>query len=260
MISSSSHNSGSHGSTMNGSRRYMLLCTFTFAALIGIVFTLLNHRSEIEMMNREQMKLQITQAMGAGLSGEEEVIEGVSASGVYSHSKRNLALKIDQITGDSVVTYNGDVPETQCPVGKYRLPSTSDLQMVRGPRTDGCIFCPRGRYGSTTRLESKQCTAACPTGRYNDRLGATSVKDCRLCPTGKFGATQGLTTPKCSGTCSAGKYSGKTGVSRASDCKDCPVGYRGWQCDSWDNTPLKPSQLNRLNSGQSVTNPDRILE
>ena len=117
-----------------------------------------------------------------------------------------------------------------------------------------------GRYGSTTRLISKQCTAPCPMGRYNDQLGAKSVRDCRPCPKGKFGSTQALTTASCSGGCPTGKYSNLKGIIQAAQCKDCYVGYRGWQCDSWNNAPLSEELQNKLNGGNEQRTPDRILE
>ena len=266
-------------------------CILVLLALAGIVLTVLDFKSQIPMHGEtsggEDVRRQDTSAFlmqrdryssssssssrgssssssssssgGTSLSGGDSSSSS-SSSSIESEVRRKLSLKIDPITGASVQTYNGDVPETPCPLGKYRLPGSTDLQMIRGQRTDGCIYCPRGRYGSSTSLSNRQCTAPCPMGRYGDRIGATSVYECSYCPTGKFGATQGLTTPKCSGTCAAGKYSGEIGLTRAAQCMDCPVGYRGWQCASWDNIPLKDSQLARLNNGQQVSNPDRILE
>ena len=70
--------------------------------------------------------------------------EAVLLKSPASHHKRKLSLQFDPVTGDSVVTYDGDVPETQCPIGKYRMAGSTDLQMVRGQRTDGCVYCPRG--------------------------------------------------------------------------------------------------------------------
>ena len=241
-------------------------CIFVLLALAGIVLTVIDHKVQIhqEMKSNEGDPFRDRGSLLVYRDREKNRHSSggdtVSRSDKENEIRRKLSLKIDPITGDSLRTYNGDVPETQCPAGKYRLPGSTDLQMIRGQRTDGCVYCPRGRYGETTRLDSRQCTAPCPTGRYGDRLGATSVKECRFCPTGKFGATQALTSSKCSGKCPAGKYSGTVGLTRSSECKDCPVGYRGWQCASWDNIPLKDSQLNRLNSGQVVSNPDRILE
>ena len=71
-------------------------------------------------------------------------------------------------------------------------------------------------------------------GRYNDRLGATSVDDCLLCPPGTFGKTEGLKTADCSNSCyilNPGKYSDAWGLTTDADCKQCEPGYQGWQCE-----------------------------
>ena len=241
-----------------------IYCIFVLVALTGIALVVIDQKSRPQMGAREEV---FNDRQSSFLIYKARFKNDInhnrdfrSESDEKNEIRRKLALKIDPITGDSVETYNGDVPETQCPVGKYRIPGSTDLQMIRGQRTDGCVYCPRGRYGETTRLSNRRCTAPCPMGRYGDRLGASSVQDCQYCPPGKIGETQALTTPRCSGSCPPGKYSGQVGLTSSSQCLDCPVGYRGWQCGSWDTIPLKDSQLDRLNAGNPVTNPDRILE
>ncbi|KAG6945752.1 hypothetical protein JG688_00016400, partial [Phytophthora aleatoria] len=78
-------------------------------------------------------------------------------------------------------------------------------------------------------LESKDCTAKCPKGTFNDKLGAKSILDCKPCPAGVYGSSTGLTTSQCSGPCPNGKYSMSEGVQSISDCMDCPPLYRGPQ-------------------------------
>lgn len=64
---------------------------------------------------------------------------------------RSLSAKIDLITGENIVTYDGKVPITSCPLGKFR-PLTGVLPTVLvGQRTDGCVACPRGRLFSSFR-------------------------------------------------------------------------------------------------------------
>jgi hypothetical protein len=101
-----------------------------------------------------------------------------------------------------------------------------------GVRRGECLFCPRGRYGSTEGLTTASCTARCPTGRYNDRLGARTSDDCKFCMAGRYGAAEGLTSKDCSGWCPVGTYSNVAGLTVSSDCVDCPPGYRGWQCNA----------------------------
>jgi hypothetical protein len=57
---------------------------------------------------------------------------------------RLLAAIVDPATGDPVVTYDGAFPMTSCPIGSYR-PNRGVLPTsLVGPRTDGCVACPRG--------------------------------------------------------------------------------------------------------------------
>lgn len=242
-------------------------CIFVLLALAGIALTVIDYKSQTRLVMESRGEVPPFHGIGSYLFYRDKDKDDNSGGwGIEDKSdreneiSRKLSMKIDPISGDSVVTYNGDVPETQCPIGKYRLPGSTDLQMIRGQRTDGCIYCPRGKYGETTTLSSKECTASCPRGRFGDTLGAKSINECKYCPPGKYGSSGGLTTSQCSGKCPADKYSGKFGATDSNVCVKCPPGYRGWQCGSWDNIPLKDSQLNRLNSGQVVPDPDRILE
>lgn len=116
-----------------------------------------------------------------------------------------------------------------CPRGKYRPSGLTDVE---------CELCPRGRYGNTEGLTTKQCTAGCPPGRYNDERGAQTEEDCLFCPPGKFGPVSGYETRECGGSCPAGKYSSVHGLVNENGCKNCPTGYRGWQCD-WILDPRK---------------------
>lgn len=143
---------------------------------------------------------------------------------------RKLSSQYDLITGESVTTYNGITPQTSCPLGYYRPDGATKLTQVTGQRTDGCIECPRGRYGSTTTLKSAACTAACPAGRFGSEKALKNQDECQYCPPGTYGSASGLTTDSCTASCPSGKYSSSYGNSKASDCKSCPVGYRGWQC------------------------------
>lgn len=116
-----------------------------------------------------------------------------------------------------------------CPRGKYRGAGLHELE---------CLACPRGRYGLTQGLTTNQCSAKCPTGRYNDQIGAISEDDCLFCPPGKFGASEGAKNRECSGNCPAGRYSSEFGLVLVSQCVQCPEGYRGWQCE-WDHQARK---------------------
>lgn len=150
-------------------------------------------------------------------------------------------------TGESTETSDGSVPDITCPAGKYRAATTSDFTRTGGQRLDGCHFCDRGKYGSTSGLTSSDCTAPCPKGRYRDIKGAAKETDCFLCPPGKVGDDTGLTTSECNGNCPDGYYSDESGLEDQDECKVCPTGYRGWQC-SWPQRPRRGTF--RANSGK----------
>ncbi|GMI39540.1 hypothetical protein TrCOL_g11755 [Triparma columacea] len=116
-----------------------------------------------------------------------------------------------------------------CPRGRYRPSGLKDME---------CELCPRGTYGNTEGLTTKQCTANCPAGRYNDERGARTEEDCLYCPPGKHGASTGYQTRECGGSCAPGKYSSVYGLTTDTGCVNCPTGYRGWQCD-WVLDPRK---------------------
>jgi len=149
--------------------------------------------------------------------------------------RRRLSAKVDYLTGQSFVTINGVVPQFKCPVGTYRPKGSTKLIMTTGQRVDGCVPCPRGRYGSATGLKASSCSAPCPIGKYGSKVGMTSASDCQLCPPGRYGANTGLTGASCSAStcctaCVAGKYSNAEGASSVVTCLDCLPGFRHSGC------------------------------
>jgi len=150
-------------------------------------------------------------------------------------NRRRLSAKVDWFSGESLVTVNGMVPAVLCPAGTFRPPGSTKLQMVTGQRDDGCLPCPRGRFGSTTGLVSPACTGPCPLGKYGSQIGLASAASCQLCPPGRFGAGTGLTGASCTGTkcctaCAAGKYSIVEGATSIQSCLTCPPEFRAWGC------------------------------
>ncbi|EEY68987.1 uncharacterized protein PITG_05143 [Phytophthora infestans T30-4] len=120
-----------------------------------------------------------------------------------------------------------------------------------------CEFCPRGVYGDSPGLESKSCTAKCPKGTYNDKLGAKNILDCKPCPAGVYGSTIGLTTSQCSGPCPNGKYSMSEGAQSISDCMDCPPLYRGPQGYRGNDVTMENGggyPCNRYQYGKTIFN------
>jgi hypothetical protein len=144
---------------------------------------------------------------------------------------RLLSIKADWFTGETVSTYDGDVPRTTCPVGKYRVSSGSNLYSNKGLRVDGCIPCPRGRYGDAEGLTTAACSGSCPKGRYSDRIGITTVEDCMACESGKYGSSLGLTTAACTASCNSGYYTENEAAEASIECVACPTGYSQSPCD-----------------------------
>ena len=159
------------------------------------------------------------------------------------HSSNRELLSADvQITdGQPVRTYNGKIPKTQCPAGSYRPSGGSNLVLVSGQLNDGCVQCPRGRYGSSVGSSNPNCDDGCPVGRFGRRLGLTKVAECELCPPGKYGAVIGSSS-QCDGACPKGTYNPEYGKTSLKDCLPCPMGYRGWQCN-WPVEINKPNQV-----------------
>jgi len=146
---------------------------------------------------------------------------------------------------ESLETDRGIIPTISCPLGMYRLVTGATYSRRPGGfREDGCIPCPRGRYGSTHDLTSSGCTDECPKGTYRDTPGAQSAADCFFCPEGTYGSSEGLVDKSCSGQCTDHNtvntryYSDVVGLTQSSDCKVCAEGYRGWQCE-WEHEDRK---------------------
>ena len=112
-----------------------------------------------------------------------------------------------------------------CQAGYYRL--IKNQKTIN--RVEGCILCPRGRYGATIGLTSSKCSAPCPKGRYGDFLGSSSQDDCTLCPFDTYGPSEGSTNPRCT-KCPDGTYNPNTGSTSINDCIKCPPNYFGNQC------------------------------
>lgn len=154
-------------------------------------------------------------------------------SSVIANETRRLSQQFDWFTGKPVQTYNGQVPIISCPVGTYHAKGTpSNLRQ----RQDGCIMCPRGRYGATTGLTDSSCTGPCPLGTYRDEPGGTSLLSCQLCPPNTYGTTTGLTTAACSATCPLGTYSDVPGQTSKAACITCSPQDRHPPC-VWELTP-----------------------
>ncbi len=95
---------------------------------------------------------------------------------------------------DELKIINGILPMLSCPYGHYR-------NYDKGVMLDGCIKCPKGIYGNSTKLYSSNCTSPCPLGTYLDREGGKTKGDCIPCPAGTFGEEEGLVNARCSGRC-----------------------------------------------------------
>lgn len=137
---------------------------------------------------------------------------------------------------ESLETRNGKLPTLSCPLGKYRDFGNKYLRKPGGIRLEGCLDCPKGRYGDRNDLKNSLCSGTCPLGTYLDETGGKSINDCKMCPKGTYGDGIGLETASCSGHCTDRNngnrkyYSDEEGLVSWAFCKRCPRGYRGWQC------------------------------
>ncbi len=154
--------------------------------------------------------------------------------------RRVLSLAYDWFTGENVRTVNGVVPRTSCRLGYYRPAGGTDLTSVTALRADGCIPCPRGKYGSSTGLQDSSCSGNCPLGKFSTQLALTDVGECKMCPLGRYGSATGMYDPLCSSACAAGKYVQVYPAKSSAACVLCPLGYSGKHPCSQDMTPREP--------------------
>ena len=150
-----------------------------------------------------------------------------NATTTLSAGRRRLSARTDPRTGQAVRTVGQVIPIETCPVGYYRPTGSTGKTLTTAPRQDGCVFCPRGKYGQS--LSGTPCVN-CPLGTYGDEVGLTKVTQCQMCPQGRYALVSGLTTKQCSAKCSAGKYSNIRGSTTAQNCLKCPTTSHDWQC------------------------------
>ena len=153
---------------------------------------------------------------------------------------RRLSAATDLFTGETIKTFNGQVPRTSCEAGYYRQPGGSNLKAVSGLRLDGCILCPRGTYGAVPGLTDRTCSGSCPAGKYSATVGITAVSACTDCPPGRYGSATGLTSALCTDACPPGKTS-EPGAKDVAACVACLVGEQNSPC-TW---PLLPRRDRR---------------
>ena len=90
-------------------------------------------------------------------------LDDTTSLGTYSNdtmdeSRRRLSLNNDLFTLENVKTKNGKVPQVTCPIGKYRPPGSTNVLLMSGPRSDGCLSCPKGRFGDVKGLTNSMCS------------------------------------------------------------------------------------------------------
>ncbi len=161
------------------------------------------------------------------LGPKNQSVNSYFQTNLYSDIKqtRRLSIERDWETNTILRTKNGIIPIVPCPIGSYRIIKNSKLNN----RSDGCILCPRGRYGSTIGLTSSLCSGPCPRGKFGDYKGASSPNDCSPCPFDSYGPSEGSTNPSCV-KCPVGTYNPNLGSSTFASCIKCPPNYFGNQC------------------------------
>jgi len=155
------------------------------------------------------------------------------------------SLEFDLNTNEDITTFNGQIGFTSCPAGKYRPSGSSNLKRKTGQREDGCVVCPRGRYGSSEGLTLSTCTGPCPLGKYGAGLGLKSALECINCPRDTYSSIAGIISQKQCDFCAVGKYTvGLDGRTNSGQCKSCPKGYHTNQCTTDLSTRApKPNAL-----------------
>ncbi len=167
-------------------------------------------------------------------------------------TNRRLSIVNDWNSNENLKTKNGIVPYVYCPKGSYRILKNKKLSN----REDGCILCPRGRYGDTIGLTSSFCSGACPKGKYGNIKGAISILDCSQCPEDSYGPIEGNMNSECT-KCPIGTYNPKIGSSLMSDCIKCPDNYYGHQCFNLFNSE---ENENKKIEKQNIFDENKILK
>ena len=141
-------------------------------------------------------------------------------------------------------------PRLLCPAGSEGLVRpTGSLSGCSGVDSSkpSCMQCSPGKFKAvgppSNRSAQAQLCQACPSGQYQDRMGATECKGCGPgqyngigtqgapvaacfeCPLGRWGNLVGGTSLD-SGCfeCEAGRFGNTTGASEASKCYQCKLG------------------------------------
>ena len=111
-----------------------------------------------------------------------------------------------------------------CDNGKYKNTLNNCVYCPDGwistSMREKCSICQRGKY---TNIYKNFCEN-CPTGKYNDKTGISTINNCIECPKGTWTSDIGnIYITLCKG-CKKGLYGNELGMTYSGSCKKCPAG------------------------------------
>ena len=111
-----------------------------------------------------------------------------------------------------------------CDDGKYKNTLNNCIHCPDGwistSMREKCTICQIGKY---TNSYKNYCDN-CPTGKYNDKVGISTINNCIECPKGTWTSDIGnIHITLCKG-CKKGLYGNELGLTYAGSCKKCPAG------------------------------------
>ena len=158
--------------------------------------------------------------LGLPVEGEHRLQDGGDGNGVDSDLRRKGAYDMG---GTSVQEAQTRSDALICPLGHY---------CSRGIKRP----CPRGRFGSTAGLFSRECSGKSGAGHFT-REGSTSAQQYK-CNPGRYADREGSTSASCVGPCDHGFYCKAGSTSRrAMHC-----GHRGVFCPIGSKKPTRASR------------------
>jgi hypothetical protein len=158
--------------------------------------------------------------LGLPITGEHRLNQGGDGNGVDGDSRRKGP---NDMGGTSELEAQTRSDIAICPTGYY---------CRRGVRKP----CPRGTYGSTTGLSTRECSGLAALGHWT-REASTSPTQYKCSP-GKYADREGSTSSSCTGSCDHGFYCTSGSISRRQN----KCGHRGVYCPIGSKKPTRSSR------------------
>merc|ERR1712136_710270 len=117
--------------------------------------------------------------------------------------------------------------------------------------------CPSGHYNE--RVGAKNCLT-CPEGTYREDLGAKSADECQPCPQGAFNNVRGSISVSSCQKCPAGTYNDKKQSVSNADCIRCPPGTYSEMIGQTSRISCIPCKAGTYNENEGATTAKLELE